>query len=245
MFKVVLPRPKSPGRLILGLCTLLLLVQPAASEDVQLVQSRGVYMVPVRINGAFAIPFVLDSGAADISVPEDVFKTLIRTGTVAESDFLRPGTYVTADGSEHLSPRFVLHELRVGNHVINNVIAHVAPDKADPLLGQSFLQKLPTWTMDNTRHVLVFGTSAPTETAAISLPSAAAVEEDLNSRYILTPSAQCVVQLDGRQDSTCLEAPFSVLVPSPCIAAPEICGYALPSEAAANRISAGQRQGFK
>jgi hypothetical protein len=45
---------------------------------IQLTQSHGVYMVPVRINGAITIPFVIDSGAANILVPEDVFKTLIR-----------------------------------------------------------------------------------------------------------------------------------------------------------------------
>jgi hypothetical protein len=108
----------------------------------------------LRINDAVTIPFVLDSGAGDISVPEDVFKTLMRTRTVTESDLLTPGTYVLADGSEHLQQRFVLHELRVGHHVVNNVTASVAPDKADPLLGQSFLKKLPAWTVDNERHVL-------------------------------------------------------------------------------------------
>jgi clan AA aspartic protease (TIGR02281 family) len=161
MVKATLAGAKGARRLIFGLCALLLLVRPAASEDIQLVPSGGVYMVPVRINGAITIPFVLDSGAAEIVVPEDVFKTLIRTGTVTQSDFLTSKTYVIADGSKHLMPRFVLHELRVGDRVVKDAIASVAPDEADSLLGQSFLQKLPAWTMDNTRHVLVFGNDAP------------------------------------------------------------------------------------
>ena len=163
MFKTALTRVKGvkvAARLIGGLCTLLL-AQPAASESIQLVQSGGVYMVPVRINNTITIPFVLDSGAADISVPEDVFKTLIRTGTVAENDFIASQPYVNADGVTSLKRRFTLHELRVGDHVVKDVIASVAPDKADPLLGQSFLEKLPTWAMDNTRHVLVFGDKSP------------------------------------------------------------------------------------
>jgi len=161
MFNTVLRRTKEPGRLIFGLWTLLLVQPAAASEVVQLVQSGGVYMVPVGINGAITIPFVLDSGAAEIVVPEDVFKTLIRTGTVTQSDFLASKTYVIADGSKHLMQRFVLHELRVGDRVVKDAVASVAPDEADSLLGQSFLQKLPNWTMDNTRHVLVFGNDAP------------------------------------------------------------------------------------
>src|ERR1700704_4764366 len=125
--------------LIAGIAVVMLAGHPAAAESVQLEEAHGVYMVPVRINDAITIPFVLDSGAADISVPEDVFKTLLRTRTVTESDFLAPGTYVMAGGSTHLNKRFVLHELRVGDHVAKDVIASVAPDKADPLLGQNIL----------------------------------------------------------------------------------------------------------
>ena len=158
-------------RLIAGLSLVVLAAHPAAAESIQLEEVHGVYMVPVRINDAITIPFVLDSGAADISVPEDVFKTLLRTRTVTESDFLAPGTYVMADGSNHLKQRFVLHELRVGEHVAKDLIASVAPDKADPLLGQNFLKKLPAWTMDNTRHTLLFGSDAPPQTAAFKGPS--------------------------------------------------------------------------
>jgi TPR repeat protein len=119
-------------------------------------------MVPVRINDAVTIPFVLDSGAAHVSVPEDVFKTLLRTGTVTESDFREPGVYVTADGAERSKPRFILHEVRVGDRVVKDVVASVAPDKADPLLGQSFLGTLPGWAIDNTRHALVIGPQTAT-----------------------------------------------------------------------------------
>jgi len=99
------------------------------------VPEHGVFMVPVRINDAITIPFVLDSGAGDVSVPEDVFKTLLRTRTVTESDFREPGAYVTADGSKHSKLRFILREVRVGDHVVKDVVASVAPDKAHPLLG--------------------------------------------------------------------------------------------------------------
>ena len=71
------------------------------------------------------------------------------------NDFIGTGKYILADGSEQPSERFVVHELRVGNHVMRNVIANVAPVKGDPLLGQSFLSKLPAWAIDNTRHALV------------------------------------------------------------------------------------------
>src|SRR4051794_39499199 len=159
---------KAMKHVFASLIVLTMLITPALPDTIQLVQSGGVYMVPVRINDAITIPFVLDSGAADISVPEDVFKTLIRTGTVMESDFLAPATYVNADGVTRSRQRFILHQLRVGDQVIKDVVASVASDKADPLLGQNFLKKLPTWTMDNTRHTLVLGSDTPPQTAAVN-----------------------------------------------------------------------------
>jgi clan AA aspartic protease (TIGR02281 family) len=128
---------------------------PALAESIQLERQRGTYMVPVRINEAVNLPFVLDTGATEVAIPTDVFLTLLRTGTVSKSDFVGTGRYTLADGSEQLSDRFILHEMRVGDHVIRNVIANVVPVKGDPLLGQSFLSKLPSWTIDNDRHALI------------------------------------------------------------------------------------------
>jgi hypothetical protein len=129
---------------------------PAISETIQLQRQGGAYMVPVGINETIILPFVVDSGAAEVSIPTDLFLTLLRSGTVKQSDFVGNGRYVLVDGSEQSSERFILHEVRVGDHVVRNVVANVAPVKGDPLLGQSFLSKLPAWTIDNQRHALVF-----------------------------------------------------------------------------------------
>jgi len=132
-------------------------------------------MLPVRINDAVTIPFVLDSGASDVSVPEDVFKTLLRTRTVTESDLLSPGTYINADGAGRSKQRFTLHELRVGDQVIRDIVASVAPDKADPLLGQSFLGQLPGWAIDNTKHTFVIGVGGAGERSQTSTAPASTV----------------------------------------------------------------------
>jgi cytochrome c556 len=151
-------RTKRSVNMITGLFSALILailvICPAASESIQLIQSGGVFMLPVRINDAVTIPFVLDSGAADVQIPTDVFLTLRRSGTVGQSDFRGTESYVTADGSRHSSDRFLLHTVTVGNHVITNVIANVAPVTGSALLGQSFLSRLPAWSVDNARHAL-------------------------------------------------------------------------------------------
>ncbi len=143
--------------LVAGL-VLMMLATPAFSEDVQLVQSGGVYMVPVRINDAVTIPFVLDSGSSDVVIPADVFSVLQRSGTISQGDFNGVGQYTIADGSTVSSDRYALHKVTVGDHVLLDVIASVSPAKSAPLLGQTFLQRLPAWKLDNSRHLLVLNT---------------------------------------------------------------------------------------
>ena len=127
----------------------------APAETVQLELEHGTFMVPVLINKAISLPFVLDTGATGVAIPRDVFLTLLRTRTVAKSDFVGKGTCALADGSEQSCDLFVLREVRVGNHVVRNVIANVTPVEGDPLLGQSFLSKLQGWAIDNTHHALI------------------------------------------------------------------------------------------
>ena len=162
-----------------ALVQITVLTRPAAAESIQLERQGGVYMLPVRINNSMTLPFVLNSGASEVSIPADVFLTLTRTGTVKPNDFVGTGKYILADGSEQATQRFVLHELRVGDHAIRNVIASVVPVKGDPLLGQSFLARLPAWKIDNARHTLVLNDmpgsiGVPERAAPPSSPEASA-----------------------------------------------------------------------
>jgi len=111
--------------------------------------------VPVIINGAIKLNFILDSGASDVLIPGDVFLTLTRTDTVKPSDFLGSQIYSLADGSKLKGARFLIRELRVGNQVATDVVASVGPLTGDLLLGLSFLSRFGTVTLDNNRHVLL------------------------------------------------------------------------------------------
>jgi clan AA aspartic protease (TIGR02281 family) len=116
----------------------------------------GVYAVPVLINGAITLDFVVDSGATDVSIPADVVSTLMRTKTLKVSDFTGRQTYVLADGSKVPSQTFLIRSLKVGDRVIENVTASVASVNGSLLLGQSFLGRFKSWSVDNTKHALVF-----------------------------------------------------------------------------------------
>jgi len=123
--------------------------------EVPLKSVGGTFVVPVFINGAITLNFVVDSGAADVSVPADVVGTLSRAGTIAKTDFIGKQTYVLADGSTVPTNTFVIRSLKVGDILIENVTGSVSPAAGSLLLGQSFLQRFKSWSMDNNKHVLV------------------------------------------------------------------------------------------
>jgi predicted aspartyl protease len=74
---------------------------------------------------------------------------LKRTGTVKETDIVGQRTYVLADGSKTQSNTFTIRSLKVGDIIIENVTASVAPSQGSLLLGQSFLQRFKSWSIDN------------------------------------------------------------------------------------------------
>jgi clan AA aspartic protease (TIGR02281 family) len=159
-------------RLTLGLyCTLLVVsiaaratdlppgaAQSMRAETVPLKRENGTFVVPVAINNLITLNFTLDSGASDVSIPLDVFSTLVRTATIQQSDYLDTQVYSLADGSTTQTPRFRIRFLRVGNVELRNVIASVGP-KSSALLGQSFLARLGSWAIDNNRQLLVINGS--------------------------------------------------------------------------------------
>ena len=53
-------------------------------DEVPLTASGNVFRVPVRVNDAITLSFVLDSGAADVQISADVALTLARVGTISE-----------------------------------------------------------------------------------------------------------------------------------------------------------------
>jgi predicted aspartyl protease len=128
----------------------------AADQDaIKMEESGGVYVVPVRFNDTITLNSIIDSGAADVSVPADIVSTLIRTKTITPEDFLGKQTYVLADGSKVPSQQFRIRSLKVGNKIVENVVASIASVNGEILLGQSFLKRFKSWSVDNERHSVI------------------------------------------------------------------------------------------
>jgi aspartyl protease family protein len=124
-------------------------------EEIEIQKRGNSYTVPVRINETITLPFVLDTGAEVLVIPADVALTLIRAGALTSGDFVGKGRYSLANGSEEVSDRVIIREVKVGQHTVRNVTAIVNPPASDLLLGQSFLSKFGKVTLDYNRLVLV------------------------------------------------------------------------------------------
>jgi len=131
-------------------------VQVGDPEAIPLVDAGGgALAVPVRINNQMTLKFMIDSGASDVVIPPDVVLTLMRTGTLQESDFIGSKKYALADGSTQVSETFVIRSLKVGNFVLKDVKGSLGKLQGPLLLGQSFLSRFDTWSIDNKRQALL------------------------------------------------------------------------------------------
>jgi TPR repeat protein len=128
---------------------------PSTTLTVTLRRQSGVLMVPAVLNDTVSANFVVDSGASDVVIPEHLLQELRQAGKFKDADFTGTQMVKIADGSVVKSRTFVLRRFSVSNRVLENVRASVAPSSAAPLLGQTFLQRFSSWSIDNERQVLL------------------------------------------------------------------------------------------
>jgi clan AA aspartic protease (TIGR02281 family) len=97
--------------------------------------------------------FLLDTGATNVTVTENIADDLLRYDEAAEID---PGRATLADGSERLTRRIVIKTLTVGSHVLHDVVAGVNPNDSQMLLGWSVLNRIGKFTIDAVNGKLIF-----------------------------------------------------------------------------------------
>jgi len=118
--------------------------------------SSGTFEISVIINDVLKINLVFDSGASSVFLSPDVVLTLIRTGSLKESDFIGSAKYQLADGSVLNSKEFIIRNLKIGPVVLENVKGAVAESITSTLLlGQTAIEKLGKYTIDYNGNKLI------------------------------------------------------------------------------------------
>lgn len=138
--------------------SLVVLSNPAATtthREIQLTPMNGILTAPVTIDGAVTLPFILDSGASTVLVSSTVFKQLVAAKAVTQADMRGRHPVRLADGSQVMQDVFIIRSLQVGNLTVENVVASVGPEAAPLLLGQAFLARFQSWSVNNSRQVLL------------------------------------------------------------------------------------------
>jgi uncharacterized protein len=135
------------------------------SKRIPLRLSGNSYIVPVLINGRIWLPFVLDTGADNVSIPVDVAKTLMRTGTITKKDIGDEQSYRLADGGTVKGRQLRIRSLQIGEGdnavVAQNVAGGTSGSQGSLLLGQSFLRQFRSTTIDHVNSVLIIDGSEP------------------------------------------------------------------------------------
>lgn len=126
-----------------------------ARQTVAVEPQYGGFVVAVVLNNVITAKFIVDSGAADVSITEDMLSTLIKSGTMTGADLLGSKTYMLADGTMHEAKIYRMASVRIGGMVMENVTVRIATGNSSLLLGQSFLRRLNSWSLDNAHKVMV------------------------------------------------------------------------------------------
>ncbi|MDP1750977.1 MAG: retropepsin-like aspartic protease [Reyranella sp.] len=121
---------------------------------VQLARAGGIFVAPVVLNGTVKQFAILDSGASNLQIPQEVADELRRNGSLTDDDGLGQRRYILADGKGVQQRVFRLRTLQIGDKVMENVVATVSAPNSRVLLGQSVLRRLNGWAIDNVRNTL-------------------------------------------------------------------------------------------
>jgi len=201
---------------------------------VKMKKTRGTFEVPVRVNNAVTIDFTVDSGATDVMIPANVVSALIKSGTLKQEDYIGGQTFTLADGSKLPSVRFKLASLKVGDHTLTDVVASVSPSAGSALLGQSFLSRFGSWTLDNAAGTLnlTMPHADQPQTAAASPPGATTSLASAAAGPA-TPAAAPTQPADAAKPATGEAAPDKIAAvtaaPAPSSDAGTRTGFVLPA----------------
>ena len=122
---------------------------------------NGVLVLPASLNVNTEAFFVVDSGASKVQLPQEVVDELRRKGTLSQDDFLRENTFVVADGRKVAQKVIRLRSIGIGDRSMENILATVGAPHSQALLGQSLLQRLNWWKIDNIRNALELEFATP------------------------------------------------------------------------------------
>ena len=88
--------------------------------------------------------FLFDTGASDLVINTDLERELLLNGSLKREDYLGKEMYEMANGELEEAQLVRLNNIKIGDYVVNNVIAAII-ENGSLLCGQSFFAKFRKW----------------------------------------------------------------------------------------------------
>lgn len=127
---------------------------PLGAKSVRLTRQGDQNVVPITLNGLVTLNAFIDSGADAIVIPADAFSRLESNRSLATEDYLGTTKVVLASGAQTEAKVVRIRSLKVGEIKVSDVIAVVGSKDSPTLLGQTFLRKFRSWSIDNQSRTL-------------------------------------------------------------------------------------------
>lgn len=150
--------------LLVGAERITKVVTPPVSEadpksdktTVRMTKDGGVFVIPIEIN-TIQMYFIFDTGASLISISSAEATKLLNTGKLTDRDILGKSEFSDANGDISEGTIINLSTVKIGNRVLNDVLACVVENQNAPLLlGQSALGKFGKISIDYERSEITF-----------------------------------------------------------------------------------------
>ena len=103
--------------------------------------------------GSQSVKMMIDTGANMMSLPATVAHRLVASG---DADHGAGWRVKQADGRIIREDTIIIHQVKVGSHVVRTVVAAVAPDGASALLPITVLKQIGKFTIDFANNKLSF-----------------------------------------------------------------------------------------
>ncbi len=123
-------------------------------HEIDLKPKNGVSYADINIGGVLTSA-VLDSGASDLSISEEIENQLLQKGIIDRSDYLEDGLYTIANGSTVRSRRFIVPYVKLGDIKVENIRCSVGSKSGSILLGRTVLDRFKRWTLENKKRKLI------------------------------------------------------------------------------------------
>jgi len=114
------------------------------------------YYVTIRLNNTTEVLALIDTGASYCQIPKDIYDKLLKDHTASSKDVLGEVAVTFADNSSKTELKVNLYQVQLYTKIVYNVPCIITPVGSPILLGQSFLQKLDYFTIDNINQTIKF-----------------------------------------------------------------------------------------